>query len=228
MINEFRKGPVRRVGLTMRITSATGYEESRDALAQDWSIFLGKIMPDTDWLGIPNVGKKAVHYAESWELDALILTGGDAYGDTPLRDLTEFSLLKYFTNKKMPVLGVCRGMQMIHIYFGGVLTSCNPEEHIGTRHKIYLTRELIGITQGARCPIVNSFHGQAINNDNLPTGLDSLAITKDNYVEAFKSKKSPLLGIMWHPEREIPINPLDHYLLRKHFGYLTNIQASSF
>lgn len=211
----------------MRITTAAGYDEPRDSLAQDWATFLADVLPEVAWVGIPNTGASATAFAEAWKLDALILTGGDDIGETPLRDETERALLSHFLDRGMPVFGVCRGMQLIHTEHDGELMPCERADHVATRHKIRLMDELNAFAEDGGSATVNSFHTQAIGDGDLPSGLICLATTEDGYVEAFKSDTAPLLGVMWHPEREAPASRMDRNLLRRHFGYSSDTERTA-
>lgn len=211
--------PVRRIGLTTRITSANGYEEPRDSLAQNWAGFMSAALPEAGWMAIPNTGGSILKFLESWQLEALILTGGDDIGQTPLRDDTERTLLGHFIERGMPVFGVCRGMQLIQTEFGGELTPCTPDDHVATRHTVTFNQDLGLPDPGTTEASVNSFHTSAINSASLADGLTPLAVTNDGYVEAFRASNTPLIGVMWHPEREAIISELDCRLLRPLFGY---------
>lgn len=210
--------PVERVGLTMRVTTSSDYEEPRDSLAQDWARFMSSALPEINWIAVPNTGSIATSWVDDWGLDALILTGGDDIGKTPLRDETERALLHHFVDSGKPVFGVCRGMQLIQSEYGGDLSPCNIDGHVAVRHEVEFL-------SGSSWPIpnpykvsVNSFHTTAILLDELADGLVPLALTADGYVEAFYDAEKPLVTVMWHPEREISPQAYDRLLLRHLFG----------
>ena len=72
---------VKRLGLTMRVTDAVGYNEPRDSLAQDWAAFMAVVLPEAIWLPIPNLGTEVGRFVNEWELDGFILTGGNDVGE---------------------------------------------------------------------------------------------------------------------------------------------------
>jgi putative glutamine amidotransferase len=209
----------KKIGLTMRIIHAKDYDEPRDALAQDWGRFLAFAMPEILWFPIPNLGSESVDFVKQWEIDGLILTGGNDIGSAPLRDLTEKALFEYALSKDLPVFGVCRGLQFIHHYFGGSqLTACPIEEHVACRHIIDLKNHpnLSDVIQHSEQE-VNSFHNFAIEKQDIVNNMIPFALCK-NWVEGFLSEKQKLIGVQWHPEREKPFRDFDRILMRHFFN----------
>ena len=133
---------------------------------------------------------------------------------SPERDNQEFSLLDYiYKNSKKPILGICRGMQLINVYFKGDLILDLPSagylDHTITNNERYnpihditiyedsLLREIIGEEKS----YVNTLHHQAI--DKLGEGLEVSALSEDKVIEAIESKDARdrfLLALQWHPE----------------------------
>ena len=122
------------IAISLRIVKAQNYDETRDALSHDWPQFLENlgIIP----IYIPNNLLNVKNYLSAFEIDGLILSGGDNLGTDPVRDKTETELLQYAMSKNIPTLGICRGLQLINQYFGGSITENNSDSHVGTKHHL--------------------------------------------------------------------------------------------
>ena len=161
------------------------------------------------------------------ELDALVLQGGadvspKSYGEEPLRpewsgdrvrDLYEIDMLWEFVIQQKPVLGICRGAQLINVAFGGTLVQDIPTLAGGAiRHydrEIYdeLSHE-ISIEPGSRLARlfpgveranVTSIHHQAVKS--IGNGLIVEAHAADGIIEAIRwNGSSHVVGLQWHPE----------------------------
>ena len=150
-------------------------------------------------------------YISALEPDGILLGSGNDLDEYPRRDQLESYLLDYATEHKIPVLGICRGTQMLNHYLGGSLVTIAG--HVATRQK--LTGEWAkqhGYTD------VNSYHNFAITPATLGKNLDILASTGDGVVKAIKHQSLPWLGIMWHPEREAKIPVADKTIISKHLN----------
>ena len=102
------------------------------------------------------------------------------------------------------MIAICRGMQFINVYFGGELSKI--KNHAGDfKHKI---KSQININKMFPTE-VNTFHNYGIPRVKCMKCFDILALDEDGNVEAFKHKGKNLMGIMWHPERNIPHNELE-------------------
>jgi len=199
------------IAVTMRrmlVDYPNGAREERDALAADWGRFLAEALPEAVWLPLPNLGEHAVSLAKSLNVTGLILSGGEDWGASPARDETERALLEWARHKRLPVLGVCRGAQVMQIASGGTMP-CPATGHAGTRHRVRLPH---GVRE------VNSFHKLGIPAGKLAPGFAAAAITEDGmWVEAFRHVALPWAGLLWHPEREAEAAPEDRLLLRRLF-----------
>lgn len=163
------------------------------------------------------------------ECDGLLLTGGpdvhpgryNKLSDTnrceidEIRDTLEFALISEALNKKMPILGICRGQQILNVALGGTLIVDIPED-VGSDiihrcdnpdscfHKIKIIKntllhQLVNLDEG----FVNTNHHQAIGL--ISKELIATSSTDDGIVESVEWKervnKPFLMAVQWHPER---------------------------
>lgn len=151
--------------------------------------------------------------------DGLLLPGGGdiapaRYGASPKgseppdleRDQQEWELLEYFLRAGRPVLGVCRGMQLLNVYLGGSLCQHIPcHAQVGDRDTLHLAENLPGPLRALYGPVmcVNSAHHQCV--ERLGEGLEIFQMSPDGIVEAVGNPKCSVLGVQWHPERLYPL-----------------------
>lgn len=217
MSTESRRGVRPRIGVTMRVVEEPLHGELRDALAHNWVQFLSATLPEARWMPIPNSGASAAASAEEWALDGLILTGGDDIGVSAIRDETERALLDHFVAARLPVFGVCRGLQMIQTHFGGKLVPCLRSEHVAQRHSIRFLGDVAGLRLPDAGAEVNSYHAQGIRAGELASPLTCLAEAGE-WAEAGICLDPPVAGVMWHPEREENVQEFDRAILRRMFA----------
>lgn len=175
------------------------YNEKRDSISQDWMIFLQKLnlMP----ILIPNNIDNIENYISELELDGIILSGGDNIGDFPERDVTERNIIEIAEKTSIPIIGICRGMQVINNFFGGKFTKKDDKEHINNNHSIVLSNDFQFSNKNSI--IVNSYHNNIIESNDLGKNLIPFAKHEnDKTIEGFKHLKLPIIGVMWHPERK--------------------------
>lgn len=208
-----------RLGITQRVDVVAAYGERRDCLDQQWQVLFDQL--GHQLIPVPNRLKAPEAWAEKLALEGLVLTGGNDLADlpgaakpAPERDYTETQLLVWAERTGYPVLGVCRGLQLINIWQGGTLT--RVDGHVACRHALTACGdELPGLEGRSE---VNSFHAWGVPGDGLGQDLLALARVQDGFVEALRHRIRPWLGIMWHPERESPFSPQDLELLAGLFG----------
>ena len=213
----------KRIGIAQKFLRHPEYDEYLTCLDMNWFKFISSIgsLP----IPIPLIMEKnsEEEIIESLKLDGLILSGGNSLAEYEVnsneskqlskqRDQFELGLLRSAINLQLPVIGVCRGMQLINAFFNGNLIKVSG--HVSTRHKVFRSlNQDIKINHD----IVNSFHSFGIELNGLGSGLIDLAKDEDDNVEAFYHTEYKLLGIMWHPEREKSFNELDKTLFKNHF-----------
>lgn len=159
-------------------------------------------------------------------VDALILSGGHDinplnYNHQPRenlgqtfdeRDKFDMKLIEYALEKHIPILGICRGLQILNVFFGGSLyQDLSYDKKIYIKHnQEYNPKSLshtVELTKGTKLYDifnkdkinVNSFHHQTI--DKLADGLLVSAVSPDGVIEAIEHKEyNFVLGVQWHPE----------------------------
>lgn len=182
-------------------------------------------------------------------VDALILSGGHdvfplIYGEEPKkslgqtfpeRDYFDITLMKYAIELNKPILGICRGHQIINVGNGGSLyqdisynkelyvkhsqeTKYNIPTHTITIEEGSFLEDVYGGTKG----VVNSFHHQIINK--LADGFKATAYSKDGGIEAIEKidENHFILGIQWHPEMMNISDEFSKKLFQKFLNVVSN------
>lgn len=123
----------------------------------------------------------------------------------PVVDDAQFDLLDAFIRAGKPVLGICKGLQVINVYFGGNIIQNLPtsqtHQYAGQDqlHPVYNTPgSIMHRLYGNTC-IVNSAHHQGCGR--IGRGLSVSQTASDGTVEALEHAERPVLGVQWHPER---------------------------
>ena len=159
----------------------------------------------------------ALHVPDSSVYDALVLPGGGdidpkLFGQFPdgtrafdgELDRVQLAILKAFILEKKPVLGICKGMQLVNIYFGGDMTQHLPcsevHEYNGTDrvHQTFPVKGSFLEQLYGNGFAVNSAHHQAVDTPGCGICYVQYA---GNVPEALKHRYLPVIGVQWHPER---------------------------
>jgi putative glutamine amidotransferase len=224
--------PKTLVGISQRVVAVPARNERRDALDQAWVPFLADC--GLEPLPVPNRHPDPAGYLRRLGVRGVILSGGGNLSGSmgrrdgrpvnapqtdadlaPERDVTETALLRASIEQGWPVIGVCRGMQAINLFYGGRLAPLSA--HAGTRHALSRVGSAPGLADIAFDTEVNSFHDFGVPADGVGTGLSVLA-EAGGWPEAFVHNEIPHFGIMWHPERNSPFSANDVALFRRFFG----------
>ena len=119
------------------------------------------------------------------------------------RDDLEFPLLDMFVKAKKPILAICRGMQVVHTYFGGTLYQDLPSQkgvnHRAILHNVKCEKGSILERLFGEEFEVNSFHHQAAKD--MGEGMRATAWGEDGIVEAIEHESLPIWAVQFHPER---------------------------
>ena len=203
-----------RLGITTRITKDNRTNEHRDCLAQDWAIFFKEVLPEVDWMMLPNIGRDITSYIRHWGLDVLILSGGNDLGEFQLREETEKNLITFATEQAIPLLGICRGFQLLAAYFGGRLEQATPGEHPTTPHPVIPLESPLTKGKNTLPAEVNSFHSWLVRDSG---SLTPFITDPAGNIEGVYSSTHPIIGLGWHPERMSPATDFDRQLIREFF-----------
>lgn len=181
------------------------------------------------------------HYLPA--LDGILLTGGgdidprryaahtihsETYGISELRDEFEITLVKQAIEQNLPLLAICRGIQVLNVALGGTLYQHLPDDlptSLNHQHELHIPfdqpahqvridpRSRLFSIVGTSELMVNSFHHQAVHE--LAPPLVASATAPDGVIEAVElPKASFVLGVQWHPERRFPHSPTDLALFK--------------
>jgi len=206
-----------RVAISTRRIIDNIHGEARDALSEDWYRFIHASWPDIVLLPLLNSPDKVAEWASDLEIDATILSNGNDWGECAARDETERLLVEWSRARGRPVLGVCRGFQVINALEGGSIEAnikdASGQEHGGSQHYVTLSSPQFAEFAGVDRISVNSYHDQGVTIAGLAKGLAPLAISDHNVVEGFYHPTEALLGIQWHPERPCAPNKFDRALI---------------
>ena len=207
LVHEVRKAGADQTGFTTEHTLYTNHSYHR--LLHQLNCDLMVISPESD----PEIVTR---------LDVLLIPGGPdinpaLYGQElhpetqfdQVRDIFEKKAIRIALEKEIPLLGVCRGSQIINAVLGGTLTQHLPEWSMKVQHRPEVGPEMyshIVTTEGWVKDLigseiqVNSWHHQGI--EKLAPGLEPLAWSSDGLIEAYQSTNElpPIFAVQWHPE----------------------------
>jgi len=212
---------LKKVVVTQRVDHVKDYKETRDATDQKLSEWLiqADLLPVHISNKLVDVNKDndvqfikqpmLQNWLETIKPDAILISGGNDIGDYPQRDTTEQYLLTWAKRNNKPVLGICRGLQIMAVWAGGNLV--RVKNHVGTRHELKICN-----SDSIWPKEVNSFHEWGL--ENCPPNFEVMATTEDGLIEAIIHKELPWEGWMWHPERNNVFDKFDFKRVKKLFS----------
>ena len=148
-----------------------------------------------DGLVLPGSNKNIYPEYYGREREAGVLFLNDEYSsDKPIVD--------EFVRAGKPIVGICGGLQVLNVYFGGALRQ-RILGHDNVRHNIKVERDsFLYDVYGRECVEVNSWHGQCI--DDVAEGFKVTARTDDGCIEAIE--KGNIIAVQWHPEVDLEMD----------------------
>jgi N5-(cytidine 5'-diphosphoramidyl)-L-glutamine hydrolase len=195
---------MKSVAVSQRVDWIGNRHELRDSLDGRLNVFLhdNGFMPHP----IPNCPRFLKDgYLQEWlkriSVDAIVLSGGNSIGEHNSRDDLERALIKYATENLTPLLGICRGMQILGDYFGAGLRKVSG--HVGVRHELRNCIDRPNLFPES----VNSYHNFSLHE--IPSVFETTAMGPGGSCEAIRHIQLPIEGWMWHPERENPFCETD-------------------
>lgn len=202
--------------ITPRLEKIEDYGEIRECLDIQWGQLLGDLGLTPIVLPLK---VDPLDYFGALAIRGLILTGGnDLYSAnanplSKMRDDFERDLLTHALDRGVPILGVCRGLQLIADNFGSKAVSV--ENHVGAHHPLVHVSQSKLHPSLARVEEVNSYHDFGIKT--APDSLTTIAQAEDGTIEALENPDLRIFAQMWHPERESPWRKEDCDLLEALF-----------
>ncbi|MFN8673252.1 MAG: gamma-glutamyl-gamma-aminobutyrate hydrolase family protein [Candidatus Sericytochromatia bacterium] len=216
---------MKKIAITQRLIENNSYYELRDCLDTNWNRlfqhlnFVQIILPT-------NCDFETYHY--ELNIDGIILSGGNDLNSinsnnlSNIRDNFEKNLIRYAINNNIPILGICRGMQILGEFFGLELEKVTS--HINLKHEITINKNSKYYESLSKIKEVNSYHNYSIKN--IDNNFIVSAFSKDNKIEAIEHKNLKIFAQMWHTEREEPFVKEEVNFIKNFFNY--NIKSINY
>ncbi|MFF4693867.1 gamma-glutamyl-gamma-aminobutyrate hydrolase family protein [Streptomyces sp. NPDC001307] len=180
------------------------------------------------WLsGVVITGGQDVHPA-CWGGDTAVVRDIDPRTDPMAHDVArdeyEIDLVRAALERGIPVLGVCRGLQVLNVALGGTLIADLPPgsvSHLSAQaaptdgtadHLVTFEKGSIAAGLFGEYALTNSWHHQAV--DRCGTGLVVTGRTSDGVIESVELPGAPVLGVQWHPEWMKSADPTMTWIVR--------------
>ena len=155
--------------------------------------------------GLPK--NKLYKFLNSLKLRGILFSGGNEVSKKSLRYQFQSYLLNYSKKKRLPILGICQGMQFMGVRFGSKLIKV--KKHVKKKHN------LLNLTKEKFPKKTNSYHDFSL--ENCPKDFFISTKSIDGNIESIKHKLFPWEGWMCHPERDKKIDKINNFRLKKIF-----------
>ena len=218
------------VGVSLRVITSNDRRGHRDAINHNWHKLFNQynIVP----IFIPNQPNLVASLLKDIPVSAMLLIGGNNVGPideyersihiddvSTERDATEYAIIDYALRHHKPILGVCRGMQILNTYFDGHIVrdlndvKLDSRSHVGLTHDLDIVDPKFQSYFGVNSAHTNSFHFNAVTESTLAKELLPFAMARDGIVEGVYHPNYPMTGIQWHPERPDSAEKIDRMLI---------------
>lgn len=192
----------RRILIPWKGKPLVNYINALNNLSADYTI-TEEVIPITDYDGLLIPGGFDV----SPEFYHQEMNGSYAEGMDKQLDELQFYYIDQFVKAHKPILGICRGHQLLNVYFNGTLIQHLPnyEKHSSPDfqddqvHEVYSDEDNVFTELYGKRFYVNSSHHQAV--DKLGEGLHIALRCPDGTIEAMYHEQLPIIGVQFHPER---------------------------
>lgn len=214
----------KKIIITQRIDKIAPNNEIRDNLDTLWTTFFNRFNNDKQTIllyPLPNFVDNLNAWVDAISPDGILLSGGNTISDEVAvqRKNIELQLLDYATQNNIPVLGVCRGMQMI-AHWQKIPLIETETNHIAVRHSVKISP--IFSIKNSFVENVNSYHKFMLKANDINLNKFDILATEENdgCIEMIKHKQKNIFGIMWHPEREKNLKKFDKILVENVFNLI--------
>ncbi len=208
---------MKKIAVTQRIIENESYFELRDTLDTNWASFF----ECSDFIPVLLPSEYDFEsYFKEFKIDGILLTGGNDLSSinkslaSEKRDAFEKKLISYAIKNNIPLLGVCRGLQIIAEFFGSDFIKV--ENQVKINHSLKVNKNSKYYSDLILLDKVNSYHNYAVNN--ISDELMISATNENKIIKAIEHKKYKIFGQMWHPERELPYRENEINLINKILG----------
>lgn len=218
---------LKRIFLTSRRDPVPSSGEVRDAVDEKLADFLAGL--GLEVIILPNHPANFKRALASLKPDGIVLSGGNdvdpkryrskgpARNVSRDRDAVELEAVRWCKARRLPLVGICRGLQLVNVAFGGTLShdlGGKGPSHVAVSHDVRFTEDFpLPRWRGKRAR-VNSFHNHGVAPWDLARGLKAMALSPDGLIEALRHPTLPIFAVQWHPERKGSPTALDKALFK--------------
>lgn len=133
------------------------------------------------------------------------------------REYCESKIVNFGIKHNLPILGICRGLHFINLFFKGSLGIVQSRGHVNCDHEVLFCNEGLKFPK-QQLGFVNSFHNYGVLKRDLGRELCFFAVSQDDVVEGLFHVSHRIIAVQWHPERRSVYSSIDDDLIVNHFN----------